>query len=92
LLTYTAWIYRLASDARRNFEKVATQHPPPIGEIPESSTVDDAMSGLNEALEELGKLRIRTDENVTRAPALNLTPQEGRECVKSMLFERATTS
>lgn len=80
-----AWIYRLASDARRNFEKVNTQSHSTPAETLESSTVDSAMSALNEALDGLGKLRLRSDESMSRGPELNLSPDEARACVRSKL-------
>jgi hypothetical protein len=52
-------------------------------ETPESLNVDDAISGLKEALDDLGKLRLRPDERVPRAPDLVLSPGEAKECVKS---------
>ncbi|KAF2833134.1 hypothetical protein CC86DRAFT_310811 [Ophiobolus disseminans] len=62
-----SWIYRMASDVRRNFQSQGTPVSTPTPRI------DDAMSSLNDALDDLGKLRIRT--NVGKVD-LTLSPGE----------------
>ncbi|KFX87316.1 hypothetical protein V490_08349 [Pseudogymnoascus sp. VKM F-3557] len=49
-----SWVYRMASDVRRNLQSQETPISTPTPRI------DDAMLSLNEALEDLGRLRIRT--------------------------------
>ncbi|KAA8625322.1 Zn-clus domain containing protein [Pyrenophora tritici-repentis] len=67
-----SWIYRLATDTRRNFQNQATPVATP------TQSIDNAMLSLNEALDDLGKLRIRTDAiNVD----FKLSPVEARACI-----------
>jgi hypothetical protein len=76
-----AWIYRLASDVKRNFEEVNT----PAG-TPADLAVDTVMSSLSEALEALGRLKIRYDDSTTHSHTLNISPEEGRKCIKCECF------
>ncbi|KAH7388650.1 hypothetical protein BKA66DRAFT_460438 [Pyrenochaeta sp. MPI-SDFR-AT-0127] len=69
-----SWIYRLATDTRRSFQNQATPVATPTPRI------DDAMMSLNEALEDLGNLRVRTDLfNVE----LRLSPAESSGCIEA---------
>ncbi|KAH8723455.1 hypothetical protein GQ44DRAFT_741061 [Phaeosphaeriaceae sp. PMI808] len=72
-----SWIYRLASDVRRNFQSQATPVTTPTPRI------DDAMSALNDALDELGKLKIRTDACKVD---LSLTPKEVNASLDTFVF------
>ena len=69
-----SWIYRMASDVRRNFQEQNTPVSTP------TLRIDDAMSSLNEALDELGKLRIRTKASEID---LSLSPEEVKACTMS---------
>jgi hypothetical protein len=69
-------VYRLASDTRHNFQNRATPVSTPTLQI------DDAMLSLNDAIEDLGKLRIRTN---ACSVDLKLTPEEARECIESFV-------
>lgn len=40
------------------------------------------MSALDQALDDLGKLKVRSDESIRKAPELKLSPEEGRECIR----------
>jgi hypothetical protein len=62
----------MASDVRREFQNQGT----PVA-IP-TPQMDNAMLSLNEALEDLGRLRIRTDAN---RPDYNLSSEEARACI-----------
>ncbi|KAF2792218.1 hypothetical protein K505DRAFT_376215 [Melanomma pulvis-pyrius CBS 109.77] len=75
-----SWVYRLASDATRNFEKVKT----PAG-TPAYTAVDNVMSKLNQALEALGRLRIRSDDDALYKHALHLSPDDARTYVKAFV-------
>lgn len=72
-----AWIYRLASDVKRNFEKVNS----PAG-TPSDPAVDNVMSSLSQALEDLGRLRIRCDDSTANDYTLNLPPEEARAYIE----------
>ncbi|KAF2711811.1 hypothetical protein K504DRAFT_229901 [Pleomassaria siparia CBS 279.74] len=72
-----SWIYRLAVDAKRNFERVNT----PVG----TDVIDTSMSQLSQALEALGRLRIRSNADTSQNHSLNLTPEQGKECVDQFL-------
>ncbi|KAH8727675.1 hypothetical protein GQ44DRAFT_770234 [Phaeosphaeriaceae sp. PMI808] len=72
-----SWIYRLASDVRRNFQSQATPVTTPTPRI------DDAMLALNDALEELGKLKIRTDASKVD---LSLSPEEVSAILDAFMF------
>jgi hypothetical protein len=66
----------MASDARRNFQSHATPVSTPTLQI------DHAMLSLNDALDDLGKLRIRTDACKVD---LDLTPEEAKECIETFI-------
>ena len=69
----------MAADVRRNFQNQTTT--PNSAPTP---TIDGAMSSLNEALEDLGKIRIRTD--VQRSGAgFHLSPTESRKCIDNFV-------
>ncbi|KFY44994.1 hypothetical protein V494_01202 [Pseudogymnoascus sp. VKM F-4513 (FW-928)] len=67
-----SWVYRMASDVRRNLQSQETPISTPTPRI------DDAMLALNDALEDLGRLRIRTD---ARQVDFNLSPEEVRASI-----------
>ncbi|KAH7080572.1 hypothetical protein BKA63DRAFT_591170 [Paraphoma chrysanthemicola] len=71
-----SWIYQMASNVRRDFQEKATPVSAPTPRI------DNAMLSLNEALDELGQLRIRTDASKVK---LNLTAEEARACVNAFI-------
>lgn len=79
-----SWIYRLASDTRQKFEKVNTQSGATtrFPNTPDSPNVDDAISALKEALDDLGKLKTRSEERVPRDQELMITTEEAKACVK----------
>jgi hypothetical protein len=66
----------MASDVRRNFENQNTPISMPTPRI------DDAMSSLNDALDDLGKLRIRT--NACKVD-LSLSPGEARAAIEAFM-------
>ncbi|RDL40552.1 Uncharacterized protein BP5553_00531 [Venustampulla echinocandica] len=70
------WIYRMASDVRRNLQSQTTPISTPTPRI------DDAMLSLSDALDDLGRLRIRTD---ARKVDLNLSPKEVRASVDAFV-------
>ncbi|OAK98916.1 hypothetical protein IQ06DRAFT_25091 [Phaeosphaeriaceae sp. SRC1lsM3a] len=74
-----SWVYRMVSDVRRTFQTHATPDNTPSNQ---TGGVDDAMHSLNDALEDLGKLRIRTDACKVD---LNLSVSEARLCVDSFI-------
>jgi hypothetical protein len=69
-----SWIYRLASGTRTNFQSQATPVTTPTPRI------DNAMLSLNEALDDLGKLRVRTE---THNVDLKLSPIDSRACIEA---------
>lgn len=71
-----AWIYRLATDTRRNFQNQATPVTTP------TPKVDDAMVSLNEALDGLGKIRVKPD---TMNSDFVISAAESRECVDAFI-------
>jgi hypothetical protein len=71
-----AWIYQMASNVRRNFQNQATPVSTPTPQI------DNAMSSLNEALNELGRLRIRTNASKFN---LDLPAEQARACVDAFI-------
>ncbi|KAF2746452.1 hypothetical protein M011DRAFT_468543 [Sporormia fimetaria CBS 119925] len=77
-----SWIYRMASDTRHQFEQVNTKGATP-NDTPDAANVDTAISGLKEALDNLESLRVRSDKPLPKAPALGLSPEEAKKCVKS---------
>jgi hypothetical protein len=64
---------------RRNFQDQATPGNMHISQI------DNAMSSLNDALNDLGKLRVRTDAD-TAAADFELTTSEYNDCVDSFVY------
>ncbi|CAI6336235.1 unnamed protein product [Periconia digitata] len=72
-----SWIYRMATDAQRNFQTQLIPDSPLAG-------IDDAMLSLNEALKDLGKLRIRNNVGNQYA-SLNLSAAEATECIDAFL-------
>ncbi|KAF2131498.1 hypothetical protein P153DRAFT_365077 [Dothidotthia symphoricarpi CBS 119687] len=69
-----SWIYRMATDARRKFQSQTTPVSTPTPRI------DDEMSSLNDALKDLGNLKIRPDLTATKIN-LDLSTGELRQCV-----------
>lgn len=66
----------MASDVRRNFQSQTTPVSTPTPRI------DDAMSSLNDALDELGRLRIRTDACKLD---LNISLEEARASIDAFV-------
>ena len=66
----------MASDVRRNFQNQGTPVDTPTPRI------DDAMSSLNDALDDLGKLRIRT--NACKVD-LVLSREEANACIDAFV-------
>lgn len=60
--------------------------PTPIPITPDSAPVDDAILALKEALDDLGKFRVRPDEQAPRAPELIISPDEAKACIKGELL------
>jgi hypothetical protein len=73
-----SWIYRLASDAKRQFQTQATPISTPTPQI------DTDMSALNEALEDLAKLRLRSDLTHPKV-SLKIAPGEARQCIEAFI-------
>lgn len=73
-----SWIYRMANDTRRQFQSQATPISTPMPQI------DNVMSALSDALEDLGKLRIRPDLSRSNVSLL-ITPDEARQCVEAFI-------
>lgn len=67
----------MASDVRRNFQSQATPVSTPAAQI------DDALSSLNDALEDLGKLRIRTSPSKVD---LTLTSNEIKAAIDAFVY------
>ena len=79
MLIVAAWVYRMATDASRNFRNEAnssTMH---------TQQVDNAMSSLSEAIEELGKLRIRKEMGIS-GTNFDLPQAEYDDCIDSFFF------
>ncbi|KAF2856144.1 hypothetical protein T440DRAFT_99182 [Plenodomus tracheiphilus IPT5] len=72
-----SWIYQLATHTKRNFENQASPVATPTPRI------DNAMSSLNDALEDLGELRVRKS---TADVDLNLSLAEARACMESFIY------
>ncbi|KAF2681575.1 hypothetical protein K458DRAFT_76235 [Lentithecium fluviatile CBS 122367] len=71
-----SWIYQMATHTRKGFLKANAQSPPYI---------DNAMSALNEALEGLGRLKVRRVEGQPNTDSLKISSAESRECVDAFL-------
>ena len=85
MLITAAWIYRLANDAKRNFEKCNTNpQNTPIDATP-GPHLDSAMSALDEALEDLGKLRVRPENGMSGGTTLNLSIEQAKDCVEAFI-------
>lgn len=68
----------MANDTKRQFQSQATPISTPMPQI------DNVMSALSDALEDLGKLRIRAD--LTRSNVnLLVTPDEARQCIEAFI-------
>ncbi|USP74175.1 uncharacterized protein yc1106_01449 [Curvularia clavata] len=65
-----SWIYQLATDTRRSFQNQATPVDTP------APSINSAMLSLNEALEDLGRIRVRNT-----ALDFELSPAESRACI-----------
>ncbi|KAH7114295.1 hypothetical protein B0J11DRAFT_540609 [Dendryphion nanum] len=84
---HDSWIFRLASDAKRNFERanMNTHSNPTPENTPATATVDTAMSALEEALHDLGKLRIRSDQALKEKDKLKIDPEKAKECITAFI-------
>ncbi|KAH9870510.1 hypothetical protein IAQ61_005986 [Plenodomus lingam] len=71
-----SWIYQLATKTKRNFENQTTPVTTPRPQI------DNAISLLNDALEDLGKLRVR---HGTADVELNLSVAETKACIEAFI-------
>jgi hypothetical protein len=69
----------MASDTKRQFQSQAT----PISNTP-TSQIDTVMSALNDALEDLGTLKIRADLTQSRVN-LAIAPEEARMCLEAFI-------
>lgn len=78
-----SWIYRMATDTKRQFQSQTTPISTPTPQI------DTDMSALNEALEDLGKLRLRADLTQGKV-SLTITPEEAKQCLEAF-FEMMDT-
>lgn len=72
------WVYRMANDTKRQFQSRTSPTSAP------SPRIDTDMSALNNALEDLGKLRLRGDL-VQGKVVLAMTPEEAKECIESFI-------
>ncbi|KAI8936434.1 hypothetical protein NX059_006841 [Plenodomus lindquistii] len=72
-----SWIYQLATHTKRNFEIQASPVTTPTPQI------HGAMSMLDDALEDLGKLRVRDS---TRGIDLNLSLEETMACLEAFVY------
>lgn len=73
-----SWIYRMASDTKRQFQNQATPISTPILQI------DTDMSALSDALEDLAKLRLRK-ALVSPEVSLTITSEEARQCIEAFI-------
>ncbi|KAF2192197.1 hypothetical protein K469DRAFT_307028 [Zopfia rhizophila CBS 207.26] len=80
----SSWFYQMAHNAKNSIDKVNKHCQTPI-DTPMTNTVDTAITALNDALEDLRNLKIISDRGVPNRPALDLSPEEGKECIKSFL-------
>lgn len=71
-----SWIYRAATNTKRQFQSQTTPISTPTPQI------DTDMTALNEALEDLGKLRLRADLTQGKVH-LAITPEEAKQCLES---------
>ncbi|CAO2650629.1 Nn.00g019210.m01.CDS01 [Neocucurbitaria sp. VM-36] len=76
-----SWVYRLATDTRRNFQNQTTPVSTPTPRI------DNAMLSLNEALDDLGNLRVRAD---MFDADFSLSPKEAKECIDAFVSLMST--
>ncbi|PVI00138.1 hypothetical protein DM02DRAFT_563555 [Periconia macrospinosa] len=72
-----SWIYRMATDAQKNFQTQLIPDSPLAG-------IDDAMLSLNDALQDLGKLRVRHRVGDHRISS-SLPPAEALKCIDAFL-------
>ncbi|KAH9865699.1 hypothetical protein J1614_009286 [Plenodomus biglobosus] len=72
-----SWIYQLAKHTKRNFENQASPVTTP------TSRIDNAMSLLNDALDDLGRLRVRKS---TANVDLNLSIAETKACIEAFIY------
>lgn len=68
----------MASDTKRQFQNQATPISTPTPQI------DTDMSALTDALEDLGKLRLRADLTHAKV-SLTITPGEARQCIEAFI-------
>jgi hypothetical protein len=70
-----SWVYQMASDTQRQFQTQATPASTPRPQI------DNDMSALSDALEDLGKLKPRADLIRGKA-SLEIQSDEARQCLE----------
>ena len=80
-----SWVYQMASDTQRQFQTQATPASTPTPQI------DTDMSALNDALEDLGKLKSRADLIRGKA-SLEIQSDEARQCLEGNHRSTITTS
>ncbi|KAJ8115860.1 hypothetical protein OPT61_g2598 [Boeremia exigua] len=73
-----SWVYRLANDTKRQFQSQTTPISTPGPQI------DQEMSALNDALEDLGKLRLRGGL-IQGKVIFNITPEEAKQCIECFI-------
>ena len=66
----------MANVARRNFQTTPIDAPMP--------RIDNVMSSLNDALEDLGKLKLRADLSTSRTN-LDISKEESRQCIDAFI-------
>ena len=67
----------MAKDARTNFERLSATPT----DTPGPSTVNTAMSALNDALADLENLKV-SSEHFGKDTKLGISPEEGKACVE----------
>lgn len=70
-----SWVYQMASNTQRQFQTQATPASTPRPQI------DNDMSALSDALEDLGKLKPRADLIRGKA-SLEIQPDEAKQCLE----------
>ncbi|KAF2120436.1 hypothetical protein BDV96DRAFT_266195 [Lophiotrema nucula] len=74
------WIYRMAKDATTKFERVNATPT----DTPGPSTVDTAMSALNDSLADLEILKV-SPEHFGKDSQFSVSSEEGKACVQAFL-------
>lgn len=73
-----SWIYRMANDTKRCFQSSTTPVSNPTPQI------DTVMLALNDALEDLGKLKLRVDLTQSGV-SLQISQEEARQCIEAFI-------